>query len=94
MRERLLFHLRLLPQIVESWNKPDDGDTQPSQFAKSLTKVVIYFLFHSKEYSSFFICMGLLYLIINISILFQEVSYLQRVLSRMLHEADVQAIFR
>lgn len=61
MRERLLVHLRGLPQIVESWNKPDDGDTQPSQFAKSLTK---------------------------------EVGYLQRVLSRMLHEADVQAIFR
>ncbi|XP_021725758.1 vacuolar protein sorting-associated protein 54, chloroplastic-like [Chenopodium quinoa] len=61
MRERLLVHLRGLPHIVESWNKPDDGDTQPSQFAKSLTK---------------------------------EVGYLQRVLSRMLHEADVQAIFR
>ncbi|KNA15930.1 hypothetical protein SOVF_093940 [Spinacia oleracea] len=61
MRERLLVHLRGLPQIVDSWNKPDDGDTQPSQFAKSLTK---------------------------------EVGYLQRVLSRMLHEADVQAIFR
>ncbi|KDP34906.1 hypothetical protein JCGZ_09194 [Jatropha curcas] len=61
MRERLLFHLRGLPQIVESWNRPDDADSQPSNFARSLTK---------------------------------EVGYLQRVLSRTLHEADVQAIFR
>ncbi|KAH9611316.1 hypothetical protein KSS87_023678 [Heliosperma pusillum] len=42
MSERLLHHLRGLPQIVETWNKPDDGDTQPSQFAKSLTKEVNY----------------------------------------------------
>ncbi|XP_044496706.1 vacuolar protein sorting-associated protein 54, chloroplastic-like isoform X2 [Mangifera indica] len=61
MRERLLVHLRGLPQIVESWNRPEDSDSQPSQFARSLTK---------------------------------EVGYLQRVLSRTLHEADVQAIFR
>ncbi|XP_022716467.1 vacuolar protein sorting-associated protein 54, chloroplastic-like isoform X2 [Durio zibethinus] len=61
MRERLLFHLRGLPQIVESWNRPEDADLQPSQFARSLTK---------------------------------EVGYLQRVLSRTLHEVDVQAIFR
>ncbi|KAF3452422.1 hypothetical protein FNV43_RR02855 [Rhamnella rubrinervis] len=61
MRERLLFHLRSLPQIVEGWNRPEDADPQPSQFARSLTK---------------------------------EVGYLQRVLSRTLHEADVQAIFR
>ncbi|XP_057975949.1 vacuolar protein sorting-associated protein 54, chloroplastic [Malania oleifera] len=61
MRERLLFHLRSLPQIVESWNRPEDNDSQPSQFARSLTK---------------------------------EVGYLQRVLSRTLHEVDVQAIFR
>ncbi|KAL4329283.1 hypothetical protein HN51_036243 [Arachis hypogaea] len=61
MRERLLVHLRGLPQIVESWNRPEDTDPQPSQFAKSLTK---------------------------------EVGYLQRVLSRTLHEDDVQAIFR
>ncbi|KAL5830157.1 hypothetical protein ACOSQ3_019625 [Xanthoceras sorbifolium] len=53
MRERLLVHLRGLPQIVESWNRPDDS--QPSQLARSLTK---------------------------------------RVLSRILHEVDVQAIFR
>lgn len=39
MRERLLHHLRQLPQIVETWNRPDDGDAQPSQFARSLTKV-------------------------------------------------------
>lgn len=45
MRERLLVHLRGLPQIVESWNKPDDIDTQPSQFAKSLTKVIIIITF-------------------------------------------------
>lgn len=61
MRERLLHHLRQLPQIVETWNRPDDGDAQPSQFARSLTK---------------------------------EVSYLQRILSRTLHEVDVHAIFR
>ncbi|XP_022977577.1 vacuolar protein sorting-associated protein 54, chloroplastic-like isoform X2 [Cucurbita maxima] len=61
MRERLSVHLRGLPQIVESWNRPENSDPQPSQFARSLTK---------------------------------EVGYLQRVLSRTLHEADVQAIFR
>ncbi|OMO73818.1 Vps54-like protein [Corchorus olitorius] len=61
MRERLLVHLRGLPQIVESWNRPEDADPQPSQFARSLIK---------------------------------EVGYLQRVLSRTLHEVDVQAIFR
>ncbi|XP_022926602.1 vacuolar protein sorting-associated protein 54, chloroplastic-like [Cucurbita moschata] len=61
MRERLLVHLRGLPQIVESWNRLEDADPQPSQFARSLTK---------------------------------EVGYLQRVLSRTLHEADVKAIFR
>ncbi|PON76597.1 Vps54-likeVacuolar protein sorting-associated protein 54, C-terminal [Parasponia andersonii] len=61
MRERLLVHLRNLPQIVESWNRPEDADPQPSQFARSLTK---------------------------------EVGYLQRVLSRTLHDVDVQAIFR
>ncbi|KAK3014394.1 hypothetical protein RJ639_008626 [Escallonia herrerae] len=61
MRERLLHHLRGLPQIVESWNNPEDNDTQASQFARSLTK---------------------------------EVGFLQRVLSRTLHEVDVQAIFR
>ncbi|XP_021298421.1 vacuolar protein sorting-associated protein 54, chloroplastic isoform X2 [Herrania umbratica] len=61
MRERLLVHLRGLPQIVESWNRPEDAEPQPSQFARSLTK---------------------------------EVGYLQRVLSRTLHEVDVEAIFR
>ncbi|KAJ4830284.1 Vacuolar protein sorting-associated protein 54 [Turnera subulata] len=61
MRERLLVHLRGLPQIVESWNRPEDADPQPSQFARSLSR---------------------------------EVGYLQRVLTRTLHEADVQAIFR
>lgn len=40
MRERLLVHLRGLPQIVESWNRPEDNDPQPSQFARSLTKVI------------------------------------------------------
>ncbi|KAL5830154.1 hypothetical protein ACOSQ3_019622 [Xanthoceras sorbifolium] len=52
-RERLLLQLRGLPQIVESWNRPDDSP--PSQLARSLTK---------------------------------EVGYLQRVLSRILHEAS------
>lgn len=61
MRERLLVHLRGLPQLVESWNRPEDSDSQPSQFARSITK---------------------------------EVGYLQRVLSRTLHEIDLQAIFR
>lgn len=42
MRERLLVHLRGLPQIVESWNRPEDADPQPSQFARSLTKVNSY----------------------------------------------------
>lgn len=41
MRERLLVHLRGLPQIIESWNRPEDADPQPSQFARSLTKVNI-----------------------------------------------------
>ncbi|XP_024963316.1 vacuolar protein sorting-associated protein 54, chloroplastic-like [Cynara cardunculus var. scolymus] len=61
MRERLLVHLRGLPQIIETWSRVDETDTQPSQFARSLTK---------------------------------EVGYLQRVLSRTLHEADVQEIFK
>jgi vacuolar protein sorting-associated protein 54 len=61
MRERLLANLRKLPQIVESWNGPEDTDLQPSQFAKSVTK---------------------------------EVSYLHRILSQTLLEADVQLIFR
>lgn len=39
MRERLVVHLRGLPQIVESWNRSEDTDPQPSQFARSLTKV-------------------------------------------------------
>lgn len=39
MKERLMVHLRGLPQIVESWNRPEDTDPQPSQFARSLTKV-------------------------------------------------------
>lgn len=61
MKERLLVHLRILPQIADSWNKPEDNDTQPSQFARALTK---------------------------------EVGVLQRVLSPILLEADVQLIFR
>ncbi|KAG5235835.1 vacuolar protein sorting-associated protein [Salix suchowensis] len=61
MRERLLHHLRSLPQIVESWNRAVDTDSQPSPFALTLVK---------------------------------EVTYLQRILSRTLHEADIQAIFR
>ncbi|XP_068645902.1 vacuolar protein sorting-associated protein 54, chloroplastic isoform X2 [Aristolochia californica] len=61
MRERVLVHLRGLPQIVESWSRTEENEQQPSQFARSLTK---------------------------------EVGYLQRVLSRTLHEMDVQSIFR
>ncbi|KAG5620464.1 hypothetical protein H5410_005682 [Solanum commersonii] len=40
MRERLLVHLRSLPQIVESLNRQEDTDSQPSQFARSITKEV------------------------------------------------------
>ncbi|KAK6796384.1 hypothetical protein RDI58_004085 [Solanum bulbocastanum] len=40
MRERLLVHLRSLPQIVESLNRQEDTDSQPSQFACSITKEV------------------------------------------------------
>ncbi|GJT44357.1 vacuolar protein sorting-associated protein 54, chloroplastic isoform X1 [Tanacetum coccineum] len=61
MRERLLLHSRGLPQIIETWNRADETDLQPSQFAKSLTK---------------------------------EVGFLQRVLSKTLHEADVLEIFK
>ncbi|KAE9461488.1 hypothetical protein C3L33_06606, partial [Rhododendron williamsianum] len=68
MRERLLVHLRSLPQIVEGWNRLEESDSQPSQFARSLTKADMF--------------LGI------------EVGYLQRVLSRTLHEVDVRAIFR
>ncbi|KAJ6950615.1 vacuolar protein sorting-associated protein 54 [Populus alba x Populus x berolinensis] len=61
MRERVLYHLRKLPPVVESWNRPIDTDSQPSLIAKEIVK---------------------------------EVNYLQRILSRTLHEADIQAIFR
>lgn len=61
MKERLMVHLRVLPQIAETWNKPEDNDSQPSQFARALTK---------------------------------EVGVLQRVLSPILLESDVQTIFR
>ncbi|XP_047971515.1 vacuolar protein sorting-associated protein 54, chloroplastic [Salvia hispanica] len=44
MRERLLFHLRSLPQIVEGWNRSEGTELQPSQFAQSLTKEVAYLL--------------------------------------------------
>lgn len=40
MRERVLFHLRNLPGIVESWNRPEDADLQPSGFARSVVKVI------------------------------------------------------
>ncbi len=39
MKERLLVHLKTLPQVAETWNRPDDGDNQPSQYARTLTKV-------------------------------------------------------
>ncbi|KAJ6836766.1 putative vacuolar protein sorting-associated protein 54, chloroplastic [Iris pallida] len=42
MRERLLANLRKLPQIAESWNAPEDDDSQPSQFARHVTKEVSY----------------------------------------------------
>ncbi|KAJ7546423.1 hypothetical protein O6H91_08G039800 [Diphasiastrum complanatum] len=40
MKERLLVHLRSFSQIVEEWNKADESDSQPSHFARSLTKEV------------------------------------------------------
>jgi vacuolar protein sorting-associated protein 54 len=40
MKERLLVHLKTLPQVAETWNRPDDGDNQPSQYARTLTKEV------------------------------------------------------
>ncbi|KAL2623879.1 hypothetical protein R1flu_008124 [Riccia fluitans] len=40
MKERLLHHLKAVPQIVEGWNKADDDDLHPTQFARSLTKEV------------------------------------------------------
>eukprot|EP00252_Welwitschia_mirabilis_P012692 TRINITY_DN28033_c0_g2_i3.p1 TRINITY_DN28033_c0_g2~~TRINITY_DN28033_c0_g2_i3.p1 ORF type:complete len:822 (+),score=166.05 TRINITY_DN28033_c0_g2_i3:30-2468(+) len=60
MKERLQVHLRMMPQIVESWNKQEDKELQPSQIARNLTK---------------------------------EVGVLQRVISPILHEMDVQMIF-
>lgn len=47
MRERLLVHLRGLPQIIETWNRSDETDVQPSQFAKSLTKVINNFIYYN-----------------------------------------------
>ncbi|KAL3833754.1 hypothetical protein ACJIZ3_008490 [Penstemon smallii] len=44
MRERLLVHLRSLPQIVDGWNRSEDTELQPSQFARSLTKEVGFLL--------------------------------------------------
>lgn len=106
MRERLLVHLRSLPQIVESWNRPEDSDPQPSQFARSLTKVATilnWLVCHSTN--SRLIFSSILQLayskflsrsIVPASwfISSQEVGFLQRVLSRTLHDVDVQAIFR
>lgn len=40
MKERLMVHLRTLPQIAETWVRMDEQDTQPSQFARALTKEV------------------------------------------------------
>ncbi|RAL53526.1 hypothetical protein DM860_015563 [Cuscuta australis] len=42
MRERLLIHLRGLPQIVENWSRQEDTYPQPSQFARSISKSVFY----------------------------------------------------
>ena len=40
MKDRLLtVHLPTLLQVVETWNRPDDGDNQATPFAKGLTKV-------------------------------------------------------
>ncbi|OAE27927.1 hypothetical protein AXG93_3309s1240 [Marchantia polymorpha subsp. ruderalis] len=38
--DRVGQHLKSVPQIGEAWNKADDNDPQPSQFARSLTKEV------------------------------------------------------
>ncbi|CAM6088872.1 unnamed protein product [Calypogeia fissa] len=40
MKERVIFHLRAVPQAVENWNKVDDNDTQPSPWARALVKEV------------------------------------------------------
>ncbi|GJZ85347.1 vacuolar protein sorting-associated protein 54, chloroplastic isoform X1, partial [Tanacetum coccineum] len=42
MREKMLLRSRGLPQIIETWNQIDETDLQPSQFAKSLTKLHKY----------------------------------------------------
>ncbi|KAG6794091.1 hypothetical protein POTOM_003324 [Populus tomentosa] len=39
MRERVLYHLRKLPPVVESWNRPIDTDSQPSLIAKEIVKL-------------------------------------------------------
>jgi vacuolar protein sorting-associated protein 54 len=39
MRERLQVHLKALPQLAEQWNKRDDRDADPSEFATKLAKV-------------------------------------------------------
>lgn len=42
MRERLLANIRKLPQIVETWNGPEDDDPKPRLFAKHVTKVCCF----------------------------------------------------
>ena len=56
MRERLLVHLRGLPQIVEGWNRLEDSDSQPSQFARSLTKVTKIKIVFSNAFGSYSLC--------------------------------------
>lgn len=35
----LQVHLKVLPQLAEHWNKPDDRDAEPSKFATDLARV-------------------------------------------------------
>ncbi|KAJ6776562.1 VACUOLAR PROTEIN SORTING 54 [Salix koriyanagi] len=88
MRERVLSHLRKLPPVVERWNIPVDTDSQPSLIAKEIVKMSFHCIqlfgenlqhVNNPQSDSCYI---------------DEVNYLQRILSRTLHEADIQAIFR
>ncbi|KAB5521787.1 hypothetical protein DKX38_026106 [Salix brachista] len=92
MRERVLYHLRKLPPVVESWNIPVDTDSQPSLIAKEILKLFGENLQHVNNPQSDS-CYIDVYKCSTHYINF-EVNYLQRILSRTLHEADIQAIFR
>lgn len=56
MRGRLLSHLSGLPQIVESWNRPEDSDLQPSILALSVTKVHLFTTTLLSDFHYAFLC--------------------------------------